>query len=242
MSKKKKKKQPRDTTGDVPAYIVTFSDMITLLLTFFVMLLSLADVQDPENFNRGRDSFTKSMQNYGLGVLSSSKLAGGFENIKPHYQVSEAEDADRTIDEASEKLRRLFAEIEQTMTTLPSQMSAQQTTFATVPIHFLPASATLGLPAQAEVRDFALNLQQTAIPKNTIVYVLALGDTTGSDRDRFLLSAHRAEAVATFLRKQLPRPADWAIYNWGAGPGGTWTGRNGVMQKDSQVVIAVLKS
>ncbi len=242
MSRKKEKKEPKNPADEVPAYIVTFSDMITLLLTFFVMLLSLADVQDPELFNKGRDSFTKSVQNYGMGVMSSSRLAGGFENIKPRYLVSEDEDSGRTIDEASEKLRRLFAEIEKTTTTLPAQMSAQRTTFATVPIHFLPASATLDMPAQAEVRDFALNLQQTAIPKNTIVYVLALGDTTGSDRDRFLLSARRAEAVATFLRKQLLRPADWAVYSWGAGPGGAWTGRDGVVQKDSQVVIAVLKS
>ena len=242
MSKKKEKKKPRDKSGDVPSYIVTFSDMITLLLTFFVMLLSLADVQDPEMFNKGRDSFTKSMENYGLGVMTSSRLAGGFDNIKIKYQVSEAEDSDRTVDAASEKLRRLFTEIQQTMTTLPAQISAQQTTFATVPIRFLQASATLDTPAQAEIRSFALNLQQTAIPKNTIVYVLALGDTTGSDRDRFLLSAQRAEAVATFLHKQLPGPADWAVYSWGAGPGGAWTGREGMMQKDSHVVIAVLKS
>ena len=40
----------------VPGYIVTFSDMVTLLLTFFVMLLTLADVQDPELFDKGRDS------------------------------------------------------------------------------------------------------------------------------------------------------------------------------------------
>jgi len=41
----------------VPAYIVTFSDMTTLLLTFFVMLLSLAKMQDPELFNKGLGYF-----------------------------------------------------------------------------------------------------------------------------------------------------------------------------------------
>ena len=75
---------------EVPAYIVTFSDMITLLLTFFVMLLSLADVQDPELFNKGRDSFVEAVDSYGLGVMSSSHLAGGFEDLKTRYQVSES--------------------------------------------------------------------------------------------------------------------------------------------------------
>jgi len=36
--------------------------MVTLLLTFFVMLLSLAEVQDPELFNKGRDSFWNSVK------------------------------------------------------------------------------------------------------------------------------------------------------------------------------------
>ena len=36
----------------VPAYIVTYSDMVTLLLTFFVMLMSLAQFQDPELYHK----------------------------------------------------------------------------------------------------------------------------------------------------------------------------------------------
>ncbi|MHC4291149.1 MAG: flagellar motor protein MotB, partial [Planctomycetota bacterium] len=38
-------KVPEESKTPVPSYIVTYSDMITLLLTFFVMLLSLAETQ-----------------------------------------------------------------------------------------------------------------------------------------------------------------------------------------------------
>ena len=53
----------------VPAYIVTFSDMVTLLLTFFVMLLSMSKSRNTELFQRGHDSFVNSIKNFGLGAV-----------------------------------------------------------------------------------------------------------------------------------------------------------------------------
>ena len=61
--------QEESAADEVPAYIVTFSDMVTLLLTFFVMLLSLATMQDPELLNKGRDSFVESLQALRSGHL-----------------------------------------------------------------------------------------------------------------------------------------------------------------------------
>ena len=47
-------KVPEEPKTPVPSYIVTYSDMITLLLTFFVMLLSLAKTQvDKHKFMAG---------------------------------------------------------------------------------------------------------------------------------------------------------------------------------------------
>mgnify|MGYP000199290769 CR=1 FL=1 len=56
--------------------------MTTLLLTFFVMLLSLASMQEPELIGRGRDSFTFSLRNLGLGLLLGRKSKADFDNIK----------------------------------------------------------------------------------------------------------------------------------------------------------------
>ena len=65
----RERKVIKESSPKVPAYIVTFSDMVTLLLTFFVMLLSLASVQDTELFDRGRGSFVLSIRILGLGLL-----------------------------------------------------------------------------------------------------------------------------------------------------------------------------
>ena len=68
------KRQPiKEEKPKVPAYIVTFSDMTTLLLTFFVMLLSLATVQDDEMFHKGRESFSYAIKTFGLGMLAGRK-------------------------------------------------------------------------------------------------------------------------------------------------------------------------
>lgn len=42
---------PPDTSGDVPAWFMTYSDVITLLMTFFILLLTFA-TSEPETFTR----------------------------------------------------------------------------------------------------------------------------------------------------------------------------------------------
>lgn len=46
-----RQKQPDPPEDDVPAWVMTFSDVITLLMTFFILLLTFASNQ-PETFDR----------------------------------------------------------------------------------------------------------------------------------------------------------------------------------------------
>ena len=43
------KKRPPEPPGDIPAWVMTFSDVITLLMTFFILLLTFA-TNEPESF------------------------------------------------------------------------------------------------------------------------------------------------------------------------------------------------
>lgn len=47
----KEKPLPPEDNGDVPAWFMTYSDVITLLMTFFILLLTFAS-QEPESFDR----------------------------------------------------------------------------------------------------------------------------------------------------------------------------------------------
>ncbi len=48
-------KKPADPPGDIPAWFMTYSDVITLLMTFFILLLTFATTQ-PERFEKSASS------------------------------------------------------------------------------------------------------------------------------------------------------------------------------------------
>ena len=243
MPMKKPHVEEASAADEVPAYIVTFSDMVTLLLTFFVMLLSLADVQDPELLNKGRDSFIESVQHCGLGMFFNSNIAPGLGKIKTRYQVEEAEpNAVRTIDEDRERLRRVFYSLQKSMTSMPSQIVAQETQFMTVRVKFSLGLSTLTPSSQQALAQFAGRLKQNATAESTTLYVLGLADKDGTERDKWFLSAQRAQTAAQFLKTQLSTANEWQVFNWGAGAGGDWTGRDGIAASGSQILIAVLKT
>jgi flagellar motor protein MotB len=161
-------KRPRVIVEDggpkVPAYIVTFSDMVTLLLTFFVMLLSLAQVQDPELFDKGRDAFLESIRNIGLGMLFGKEDAPRFGDIKNKYSVSDPDEITdrRTLDAKAEELRRILEKLMQTSTIVPSDITAERTNFSIANVHFPPGNTNLNESARKFLRGFCFDLQQNA--------------------------------------------------------------------------------
>ena len=232
-----KEKGPR-----VPSYIVTFSDMVTLLLTFFVMLLSLADVQDPELFNRGRGSFVQSLKRLGLGVLSGAKPTQDFGYLKIKYSVSNPDESfeGRSINAKEEQIRRLFSDLSRSMNTMGSQIVAKTPDFSVTNVHFPSGGARLDDSARRFLTEFCLNLQDTG-SKPVKLYVLGLAGDEATEKEQWILSAKRAQAVADFLQGVLPLESGRGIYSWGAGPGGDWVGQDSPISKQSQILIAILR-
>ena len=241
----------------VPGYIVTFSDMVTLLLTFFVMLLTLAEVQDPELFNKGRDAFVRSIKFVGLGALFGRKEMPNLGNYKPKYQIPEPDDSldRRTIDAKTLELRMIFQELKDLMITKPSQIAAKRTNYSVANVHFSPGSADLNESAKKYLTEFCRDLRQNPSQNASELYVLGLASDVSTEREQWILSANRAQAVADFLRNILSAESStstqssifgkqpkWSVYSWGAGPGGDWVGRDSPISEKSQILIAVLRA
>jgi len=241
----------------IPAYIVTFSDMVTLLLTFFVMLLSLAKSQDPGLFCAGRDSFIEYIENFGIGMLSGKGSRPDFGNVKVKYFISRPDRLfeGRTIDAKEEGIRRIFKEVSRSMRTMPSQIIAKRTNFSVTNIRFPAGDATLNEEAKRFLTKFSFDLQEG--PDSTAVglYVLGLAGDESTEKEQWMLSAKRAQAVADFLIDILPSglgsqtqygafggPPKWRVYSWGAGPGGNWVVQDSPISKRSQILIAVLRT
>lgn len=246
-----------DDKPKVPGYIVTFSDMVTLLLTFFVMLLTLAKVQDPELFNRGRDAFLESIKYIGLGALLGREEMPHLGYLKDKHFVDTPDERPdrRTLDAEKEKLRRLFARIRQTATVVPLEIRAKRTDFSVVNVHFAPGGAALNDSGRKFLTGFCRDLQQDVSAEPVELYVLGLAGDAGDERDQWVLSAKRAQMVADFLREVLHTisgsddvsgassgRSEWFIRSWGAGPGGDWVGRNSPISRQSHVLIGVVRS
>jgi chemotaxis protein MotB len=266
-----RRKAVEEGRSKVPGYIVTYSDMVTLLLTFFVMLMSLSSMQDPELFNKGRGAFVESVRALGLGMLYGRKPSPDFGDKKIKHYISDPDELyGRTIDAKEEEIRRLFKQVTQLMTTMPSQIIAERTDFSVTNIRFAPGEATLDEPAKKFLTEFCADLQQDSDlithagsgagfplggnPRG-ILYVLGLAGDEETERQQWVLSARRAQAAAEFLQETLPPEAGphagysspefsvpWHICWWGAGPGGDWVTQDSPISKNCQILIAVLKA
>ncbi len=248
-----KRQAVTEGTPKIPGYIVTFSDMVTLLLTFFVMLLSLAEVPDDGLFYAGRESFLLSIRRLGLGVFAGKKPGVNFGHVKIKYFIGtpDRQFEGRTIDAKAEGLRRLFQQVDRSMTAMPSQIVAKKTNFSVTNIRFPSGDVTLDEAAKRFLTKFAFDLRQIPGSQGTKLYVLGLASDGTTEKQQWILSAKRAQAVADFLQDILSSgtpsrteyvPAEWPVYSWGAGPGGHWVDQDSPIYKQSQILIAVLRA
>ncbi len=251
------KRQPiKEEKPKVPAYIVTFSDMTTLLLTFFVMLLSLATVQDDEMFHRGRESFSYAIKTFGLGMLAGRKPKPDLGYTKVKYYMDEPNETfrGRSINAKEEKIRKLFNELNRSMKSMPSVMAANKTDFTVTNIHFAQGDAQLDESAKQFLGGFSSQLQQNYDSRPVKLYVLGLANDQKAEKEQWILSAKRAKVAADYLRSILSSGSssqiqgstiggwsNWSINWWGAGPGGDWVRQDSPISKQSQILIAVLR-
>ena len=237
------RKRVTEESYQVPIWVITFSDMTTNLLTFFVLLLSMGHVRDETLFDQGRAlTFLESVKS-GFGF----KEGIGFGDISIKYHITDPGElsAGRTIDAKEEEIRRIFKSLSRSMNTLPSQITAPKTNFSVTDIRFAAGEATLNEPAKRFLTEFCSHLQQAFSTEPITVYVLGLACDEASEKEQWILSANRAEAAAGFIQNDLssePSLCRWAIYSLGAGPGGDWVGQDGPISKQSHILIAVLRA
>ena len=71
-----------------PAYMVSFCDMMTLILTFFILLVSMAKEQQAGLLASGVGSFIVAVKSHGMnGILSGQEEADVFEHVRRKFNV-----------------------------------------------------------------------------------------------------------------------------------------------------------
>jgi chemotaxis protein MotB len=242
MAAGKSKKPPEPGAPSVPAYIVTFSDMVTLLLTFFVMLLSLAQVQDPELFNRSRDAFNEHINCYGLGILMGKQLVPDFGEKRMKYFIPDPPDEDqeaRTIDSNDEELRRLFNKVAESMEVTPSRLDVRLSDFSPAMIYFSQGQTELDDTGRGYLDRLAIEFPRSNNLNAMKVYVLGLAPDETDEQQQWIISSARAWQVAGYLAQV---GFDCPIYSWGVGSGGAWVEQDSPISRRSHIFIAFVKA
>jgi len=237
-----KRRAIKEQGPKVPGYIVTYSDMVTLLLTFFVLLLSIAEEQDPELVNIGRDSFVRSIRTFGLGMLVGRGQPANFGQLNIKHPVKPPDEVfdGRVINAEAERTERIYRRLRQTMMASPSQITADRTNFTVTEIRFSRGGAVLNKDGRRYLNRFCRDIQQAGSLSGMKLFVLGLARDAPSKREQWVLSAKRAKAVADFLETTLGGRDGVSIYCWGAGSGGEWVGPESSISEQSQIVIGQL--
>lgn len=79
-----------------PAWMVSFGDMMTLILTFFILLVSLSKEQNDGLVAEGIGSFVVALRSFGLpGSLSGDEQESIFDEVRKRFLLPEEENPKR---------------------------------------------------------------------------------------------------------------------------------------------------
>jgi outer membrane protein OmpA-like peptidoglycan-associated protein len=240
-------KKPEESAGEkVPIWIISFADMITLLLSFFVMLQTMSHKREPELFHAGQGSFIRAIEGFGVpDLLFGKQQAAPLDYRRIKYPTAASPDRhpmNRVIDADDERIRQAFKELQERFANEASDISDRIIDFSATPVRFGRSQATLSARAQEHLKGFADNLKQNLALHKLRLYAIGLAADEGPGKGQWVLSARRAHAAEDFLRTELSEElsrAGWEIRSWGAGAGGSWCGKLGTSPEETFIVMAI---
>jgi chemotaxis protein MotB len=184
---------PEEPKRGAPAYIMSFGDMMTNMLTFFILPVTLASTQEAGLLADGIGSFNVAIESHGLdGVLSDEEEAQIFENVRRRFNLPPEEDQERRelhVDASSFELIRATA-----LRALEPHDELAQPLIAA----FEPGSAELTADGRAYIDRLADSLR----PRARQVLLLeghAAPEERASAADVRTLAFERARAVERYL-------------------------------------------
>lgn len=188
-----KAKPKPDGKPKVPGWMVSFGDMMTLILTFFILLVSMSREQQVGLVAAGVGSFLVNAHSFGLeGMLDGAERASIFNEVRIRFNLPPLADADDPADEQDVAVQELVRA--DTLEKLPPHDELYQPAVAL----FAPGSRELSASAERYLDALAVSLR----PGDGQVLVLEGQATRGEapqELARADLAVRRARAVRDYL-------------------------------------------
>lgn len=239
--------RPPDPDPGVPIWILSFGDMITNLLAFFILLQSFSHTQRAELLQTGDAPITTSITDLGgpQWLFGKRQDRPGDHRQKMHAMEADPDNPtpERIIDAEDENIRKLFDDLRRQAETQTSDGPRGRTRLFPTPLRFADAGSRLDAEAVDFLTTLSAELTQGRSSGRRDFYVVGMAPEAPTPKDQHILSAQRAQAVRECLARNLAGELARGsrLMAWGVGSGARGMNR-ATASPSPEIVIAVVES